>query len=219
MLDTLLSPLLSLIIGTLLGGEITRYFYKPKVVIRYKDMTPLELTSGTFWSIRVENRGRTVATDCIGLITINNISIEDIVDQNDADGDENLPEYRGETVDLSFPREQIISRSYFREVDRVSLCWSKIGNPDRIDVNPGVVQSIDVCKFHRSSGGDYFIFPSEDGWRRLRVRIRNRQITGSILVCPSNEFPTQIDFTITTPRTGYSSFEAVKPKRLFGLRV
>jgi len=215
MLDTLLNPLLSLIIGTLLGGELTRYFYKPKVVIRYKDVTPLKLSSGTFWSLRVENRGRTVATDCIGVISIDEIKPSDIVEFKDADANEHLPDYPNETTDLSVPREQIISNTYFREINRVSLCWAKLGNPDKLEINPGISQSIDVCKYHKSQNGGYFIFPSEDGWRRLRVRIRKDAFSGSIFICPSNEFPTQINFRVAIDKDGGCVFKAAKPKRIW----
>ncbi len=213
MLDWVLGPFLSLLIGTLLGGEITRYFYKPKVIIKYKDVAPLVLETGTFWSLRVENRGRTVATDCIGVLTLEDVTPEDIINQNEADTKELLPEYRGEAIDMSFPREQIISRNYFREINRTSLCWAKLGNPDKIDVNPGVSQSIDICKHHRLGEFDYFIFPSEEGWRRLRVRVKSKNLKGSLYICPSNEFPTQIDFTITIEDTGASKFTPLKPKR------
>lgn len=215
MLDSLLSPFLSLLIGTLLGGEITRYFYKPKVIIRYRDVTPLTLESGVFWSLRVENRGRTAATDCIGVITIDNISQDDVIDQSEADTNEYLPDYRNDDIDLAVPREQIMSRTYYREINRVSICWSKLGNPDYIDINPGVSQSIDICKYHESPHGNYFIFPSEDGWRKLRVRVRKSYITGALFVCPSNEFPTKIDFTISIDDSGQCIFKAQKPNPFF----
>lgn len=205
--DSVLGSLISLIIGTLLGSEVTRFLYKPRVIIRYKDVEPLHCSDGVFWSLCVENLGRTVATNCIGTITLHGLGADEIMAPQAVAEDEQLPNYPGEPLSSSFPRDQIVRPGYYRQIKGASLCWSKLGNPDTLDINPGVTQAVDLCKFQN---GGYFIFPSEFGWRRVRVRVRSREIRGRIQICPSNEFPTIIDFMLTIDEAGSSHFRPLK---------
>lgn len=193
-LDSIVGSLASLLIGTLLGAEVSRFLYKPKVIIRYKEIEPLYTDDGIFWSLSVENLGRTVATNCTGRLTLYNVVSSDVLDPSDAIATEDLPSYRHENIDLEFPREQIVKPRYFRQLRTTSLCWAKLGNPDLLDINPGISQALDLCKFQRCSTGSYFIFPSEFGWRRLRLRLRSAHFRGRVHICPSNEFPTLVDF-------------------------
>ena len=128
-----IGALIGLIIGTLLGNEISRFLYRPKVFIKFKQISPLFTKDGYFWSIIVANLGRTVATDCIGTITIDGLSKEDIMESHEAVMDESLPTYSEERIDLDYPRSQLVSPMSFREIRNVSLCWSLLGNPFKID--------------------------------------------------------------------------------------
>ena len=223
MLSSVLAPLinslLSLLIGTLIGSELSRYLYTPKVVIRYKDVKPLNAEKGVFWSVRVENKGRTVAKKCIGTMTLANLSLSDLMAPHEAAIDEELTRYQEEKLDVEFPREQIVSQTYFRDIDSVSLCWAKLGNPDSIDINPGISQTLDVCKFHSSEIGQYLIFPSEFGWRRVRLRTTQKDLRGEISICPENEFPTSIQFKVTISDDGISNFTLARPKKSVFSRV
>ena len=212
---TALSSFVSLTVGTLLGAEVTRLFYRPRVIVKYKNIDPLEDKTGVYWSIQVENYGRTVAKECSAVISLYDISIDDLVATEDTDSNEELPEYRNENIDIETPRKQIVNKDHFRLLNRVSVCWAKLGNPDVIDINPGISQSVDLCKFHRHGPYNYFIFPSEDGWRRVRVRIKARDLKGHILICPTNEFPTRVDFVISIMEDGKSTFKAIKPNFLY----
>ena len=212
---TALSSFVSLTVGTLLGAEITRLFYRPKVIVKYKNIDPLEDKTGIYWSIQVENYGRTVAKECSAVISLYNINIDDMVAAEDIDSNEELPEYRNENIDIETPRKQIVNKDHFRPLNRVSVCWAKLGNPDVIDINPGISQSVDLCKFHSHGLYNYFVFPSEDGWRRVRVRIKARNLKGHILICPANEFPTRVDFMISIMEDGKSEFKAIKPNFLY----
>ncbi len=203
-LEDVITSFVSLTVGALLGSEFTRFFYKPRVIVKYKDLDPLEDETGIFWSLQIENYGRTVATNCMATLTLYDVNVCDLVKEEAIDVNENLPLYRDETIDLEYPRKQIVNESHFRPIRRTSLCWAKLGNPDILDINPGISQSVDLCKFHRGSKGNYFIFPSEDGWRRLRVRLVAKSLSGHILICPSNEFPTRVNFKFLIDDTNVS---------------
>ena len=218
-IEQLLSYLASLTVGTLIGTEFSRYFYRPRVIVRYKEIDPNYDEGGVYWSLQIENAGRTVAMDCTANITLRNILKVDVVDSSQASLDENLPKYDGESIDLSTPREQIISQRHFRELRRTSLCWAKLGNPEYININPGVSQSVDVCKFQIGEDIEYFIFPSEMGWRRVRVRLAKKTIKGYILICPSNEFPTRVDIELSIRKNGKSSIKIKKPSMFSRFRL
>ena len=193
---TITASIASLVLGTLLGAELSRFLYKPRVLIRYKNIAPLNLENGTFWSLRVENKGRSVAASCVGTLSIDELQVCDLLHQHEADADEGLPDFDN-SISEEFPRKQILNPGYFRDVQASSLCWSKLGNPDVIDINPGISRTLDVCKFHIGAHENYFIFPSEFGWKTIRLRSRASQITGEIKICPANEFPTRIRFKLS----------------------
>ena len=206
--EQVIGAFVSLLIGTLLGKEITRYLYKPKVFIRYKNLSPLTTEDGCFWSIKVANLGRTVAKDCIGTITLLDMDRSKLMDVSEADSLESLPEYKEENITLDFPRFQIMSPATFRLIESEPLCWAELGNPQRLDINPGMTQQLDVCKIHFGKVGNYIIFPSEHGWRKIRIRTKIRNIKGRIMICPSNEFPTPINFRIVLDEQGQPVFRA-----------
>ena len=201
-IDEVYAALISLVIGTLLGRELSRFLYRPRVIVRFKSLAPLHTADGYFNSIEIANLGRTVATNCIGVLTLFHIDKEDILEQYNADPIESLPDYKESGDDLSFPRDQLLSPKFFRELRGVSLCWSRWGNPATMDINPGMTQVLDVCKFQIKNESRYIIFPSEHGWRKVRIRIKMREVQGRIMVCPSNEFPTMIKFKIDMDEEG-----------------
>jgi len=213
MLDAaaILTSLISLIVGSLAGAELTRFLYRPKVIVRYQKPNPLTQQDGTFWSLTIENRGRTVAKDCIAVISINFLDSKQILNPEDCLEREDLPSYRSENTDLETPRAQLVLRERYRSIERTSLCWSKLGNPEAVDINPGISQSLDLCKCQISDSKPYFIIPSEEGWRCVRVRIMAQKLEGSVLICPSNEFPTQVKFKIFINEDGSSSLLAKRP--------
>lgn len=193
----LMDTLIGLGIGTLLGNEISRYLYRPRVKVKIRDINPLITTDGYFISIDIINIGRSVATNCMGYISINDLSSNDIMEEYEAATNESLPSYRDEKIDLSYPRAQMVTPTKFREIKNVSLCWAQQGNPSEININPGMTTTLDLCKVQKTEESYwYLIFPSEKGWRKVRFRMRFREITGRLFLCPSNEFPTIIDFKI-----------------------
>lgn len=224
--QTLASSLISLVIGTLLGNEISRYLYRPRVKVKIRDVNPLITKDGYFVSIDIVNIGRSVAQNCTGYISLNNIERGDIIDSQYAEIDEILPSYPNEKINTSFPRDQLITKSKFRIIKNESLCWSKHGNPYELNINPGMTTRLDLFKAQKNKSSDwYLIFPSEEGWRKVRTRINFREITGRLLVCPSNEFPTIIDFKIcnidnkpTFKVIKYNIFKQIK-RRIFRYKL
>lgn len=207
-----ISAFIGLIIGTLLGNELSRFLYKPRVVIKFKSLHPLFSNNGFFWSIIVANMGRTVATNCTGNITLFDIDEGDTMQEHEGIKDESLPRYNEEKLDLDFPRSPLITPNKFREIRNSSLCWSLIGNPEKMDINPGTTRGLDICRvqYHPDADFWYLIFPSERGWRKVRCRIKAKPIRGRIFVCPSNIFPKILDFEIRISRDSKPNFVILK---------
>lgn len=187
------ASLVSLVIGGIIGGELTRYLYKPKVVVRYQRTSPLYDGTGKFLSVKFINKGRSVATNCVATITLRGLSADNILEACDVVSEENLPNFE-DSLNNDTVRKQILQRKYFRTFDDEQLCWSNLGNPCQIDINPGITAQLDVCKFQIGKGFNYIIIPSEFGWRLLRARVKALHIRGKIKICSSNEFPTIIHY-------------------------
>lgn len=200
-LDILSSNFISLLIGTLLGAEIMRFLYRPHVIIQFKNLMPLYSDNGYFLSIKVANRGRTAASNCIGNITLKYI-LDDLISPNAFNLDkfeDSLPRYRLEDIELEYPRHQLITPHKQREIKNSTLCWSELGNPLKMDINPGASQNLDICRIQKYIDLEtndvfwYLIFPCEQGWRKVRARIKikpNTTISGKLFICPNNVFPT-----------------------------
>ncbi len=207
LIDLLGNHLLALVVGTLLGSELTRFLYRPKVIIRLKGVQPLFSDGGFFLSVRVANTGRTVAPNSIGNVTIDYES-SDLMDPDEYKLDkaeESLPTYRLENIKLDFPRHQLVTPGKERSIKNSSLCWSVLGNPQKVDINPGSNENLEICRVQSIEGHGtkekfwYLIFPCEQGWRKVRCRIRLRNgvpLSGKIFICPSNVFPTVRKFQI-----------------------
>jgi|GEM_PF-4987820 len=215
-----ITALIGLCIGTLLGNEISRFLYRPKVIVKFKQLTPLKMKDGFFWSIQIANQGRTAALNCTGTISLFDLKNTDVLEPYDALIQEALPSYKDENLDLEYPRKQLISPSKFRDLRNCSLCWSTLGNPSEVNINPGTIQELDICRvqYHSERNYWYLIFPSEKGWRKVRLRLKVANLTGRILVCPSNEFPTVLDFRILQRGNKEPTFEQINYRLISRLR-
>lgn len=190
-------PTLSLIIATLIGGEIVKRLYSPNVNVKAKNISHLRDNGGFFISLNIVNLGRTVANDCICYLMINSfIDKEDIMEEHEACTDEHLPTYRDEKLDFTTPRQQLTTPAKFRKPEQVQLCWAHHGNPCVMNINPGVTKLLDICRAQYIENNQwYIIFPSEKGWRRILIRMRYKNINGKIFICPSNDYPKILDFS------------------------
>lgn len=219
--DLLTNNLISLLIGTLLGTEITRLLYRPQVLIQLRAIKPLVSDNGFFLSVSIANQGRTVASKCAGNVSIN-YAEADLMDPDQymLDRFENsLPTYRIENIPLDFPRHQLLTPGKLSEIKNSSLCWSKLGNPSEMNINPGTTQGLDFCRVQLYDNQEtnekfwYLIFPSEQGWRKVRCRIKltpGKQLTGKLFVCPENVFPTIRKFFVDLDRVDGSPALSLK---------
>ncbi|MDL2312823.1 hypothetical protein LJC68_08105 [Bacteroidales bacterium OttesenSCG-928-B11] len=220
------STVIGLIIGTLLGAEISRYLYKPNVIIKFKDISPLFSDNGFFASILVANKGRTASIGTQGKITLN-YNEERLMNPSEfkLDAFENsLPTYRIENIKMDYPRHQLITPEKNRTIKNSSLCWSTLGNPDKVDINPGASETLDIFRAQRYVDEIsnrvfwYLIFPCEQGWKKVRCRIMlepNDIITGKLFVCPGNVFPTVRKIIITLDKNAEKPSLSIKNYNFF----
>jgi hypothetical protein len=208
----ILPPLFSLLIGGLLGKELYRVLDKPRVIIQYKRYVLFKQEDGYFLSIKIANAGRSSAVNCIGTLTIFNIENDEIINPDECEIFENLHEYREENYNFENPRPQYVTRDSFYELSNEPLCWADLGNPHTISINPGTTHRLDICKYFKNSEKSYFIIPSDQGWRKLRIRVRAEKLDGRLLICPSNDFPTPIDFSLSVKDNGEPELQMRKLK-------
>lgn len=210
--EEFISALVGLFVGTLFGNELSRYLYKPRVRVRLNNVSPLKTKDGEFFSIGFINIGRSEATNCSGYISLKDITPDMIMEPSEASLDESLPSYSYENLDISHPRSQMITPKKFRHVKHEAICWAHQGNPDQININPGSVQALDICKVQRYKDNRwYLIFPTERGWRNVRLRMEFKtDVYGRLFLCPSNEFPTITDFKIIM-QDGVPTLKIIKP--------
>ncbi|KAF5428943.1 hypothetical protein C5S39_09890 [Candidatus Methanophagaceae archaeon] len=192
-LSPLISAIIGLVVGTLFGGWLERILYRPRVVIEIESESPYLRGEGKYVSVVVSNKGQTAAIDCVGSISIDELSPDALLSPNDALEDEKLPlEPKLE------PKDQLLRSESFREINRELLCWAHIGNPPTYTINPGTKTLLDVFKAieRDTSDGWYLIIPSEAGWKTLRVRLKDGNYHGRLVVSPKNGPPKIKEFEI-----------------------
>lgn len=201
----IVSSISALIVGGIIGSWIQRILYRPKVLIEVSHSSPFEHEGGFYISVAVTNKGANAAQDCLGAITIHNLSSEDILSPNDKIIIENENLSNDATRLLLTPKN-------FREIDRELLCWAHIGNPDKFKVNPGMKTLLDVMKaiYNKKTNEWYIVIPTEEGWNTLRARLKDKNYAGEIIVSPSNGSPHVRKFKVIN---SYESNEN-KPKFL-----
>lgn len=192
---------LAIITGAFFGGEIIKKIYSPKVKVKAKNLNLREDKSGFFISLNIINIGRTAASDSVcHLLFDKEINKDVLLEREDAMADECLPSYKEEMNNFLTPRDQLTGPSSFRQLSQVQLCWTHHGNPCEININPGVTASVDICRFQMTDDKQWYVmFPTERGWRRIlfRMRVDDKTIfRGKLIVCPSNDFPKILFFTM-----------------------
>jgi len=208
LIENLFFPCLSLILATLIGGEIIRRMYSPKVKVKIKGSNYLKNKDGFLIAVEVVNMGSTIASRCISYLIIDDdtsINIDDLLKESDACTEEYLPTYDLENIDLGYPRRQWITPDKFVQPKRLVLCWNHSGDPYELDINPGVTVSLNICRVRYKSEIQlwYLIFPTETGWRKIRLRMKYKRLSGKLFICPSNAYPLVIKFClIQNDKTG-----------------
>ncbi len=198
-ITTFLFPLLYLIIATLIGGEIVRRLYSPKVKVKLRESNYKRNKEGFLIALDIVNIGSTMATQCISYLIIDNqteIQKKDLLFEHEACEDEYLPTYSDENNDYSVPRKQWITPDKYVIPKRLVLCWNHAGDPYQLDINPGMTVSLNICRMRYHNDSWYIIFPTEKGWRSVRLRMWFKKLKGKIFICPSNTYPLIANFEI-----------------------
>jgi hypothetical protein len=194
-IDALAGSVFGLVMGGLLGSWLQRLFYRPRVKIEIGHQSRYDHKGGFFISVAVTNKGANAAVDCLGSITFENLSADALLDPEHAVSDENLPK-----VERNQPVQpgQLLTPRDFREIDREVICWAHGGNPDKFTINPGMKTLLDVFKaiYSAETGQWYLAIPSEQGWKKLRTRLKDGNYNGKIIVSPANGKPSASKFCI-----------------------
>lgn len=193
-------PLLCLIIATLIGGEIIRRLYSPKVKVKVKESNYKRNEYGFLVALDIVNLGSTVATQCMSYLIIDDetkIEKENLLAEHEACEEEYLPSYSEENNDYTIPRRQWITPQKYVIPKRLVLCWNHAGDPYEHDINPGVTISLNICRARYHNDNWYIIFPTEKGWRSVRLRMWFKELKGKLFICPSNTYPLIVDFKIS----------------------
>lgn len=200
-INNFIFPLLSLIIATVIGGEIVRKIYSPRVKVKVKGSNYLKNKLGFLVAIDIVNLGSTVASKCISYLVVDDgtmINKEDLLTEYDACENEYLPSYASENIDYTIPRQQWITPDKYVTPKQLVLCWNHSGDPYELDINPGVTVSLNICqmRYQEDKNSWYVIFPTEKGWRKVRLRMKFKRIEGKIFICPSNSYPLIVNFKL-----------------------
>ncbi len=218
-LSSVLSTVVPLLIGGLVGKELYRFLDKPRVVIEYRRPVFFHQEDGCFISIKIANAGRSVAENTLGVLSLYEIDNKTRINPNEAATFENLHEYQDEAFQFENPRPQIVTRDSQFDLSNEALCWAVLGNPGSININPGVSHRLDICKFFDDGERRYFIFPCDRGWRKVLIRLEVAEIQGRILICPENDFPTAMFFSITAKEIGQPIFKLKRPSTKQALKL
>jgi len=140
------------IIGPWIARLIYEWWMKPRIDIQ--DDEPQVGEGFVRHSIRIANNGRTVAKNCHGLLTI-----------------ENMEQYEV----LPHTKAYIVLNSY-RPVKDESLCWAfQLRGPTNAPVNPAFLsifpKSSRLLELCHADKAPEILFPSEMGWERIRVAL------------------------------------------------
>jgi len=176
-------PILAALLGAVLGGVFREWWversYRPKLYI--VGQSPIYGPEGTHFRIEVKNKGKRAAENCVAILSNLNANKDAVLDLYTIEQDiENLP------------RATISSDSFVRIKD-MSLCWSRLGNPEAITINR---DSTAYFEFGWTTKGQYIRIPSEAGWHDYRIALKIRAYRGELLVTAANTDPAWASFKL-----------------------
>lgn len=219
MIENIILKAVPLIISTFVGTWIVRKAFLPRVDIKAKREHILNDNDGCFLSLNIVNVGPNVAQNCCAYIILDtDVNKDDLLNPNEADTEEHLPNYKEEKPNFEIPREALITREKVRSVMQIQLCWTHHGNPYEKNLNPGVQAQLDICRYQISKTSPslrYIIFPTERGWRRIHFRLRYQSLSGKLYICPANSFPNIFNIFFYLDECGAPSV-VIKKKRTWG---
>lgn len=140
----------------------------------------------------VKNKGRSAAKNCIGMVTID-VERDDLLTKVPAELEVFKKIVSGEQEPETLVKYHL-TKDNFREIKDEKICWADIPNPVSITINPGLISGLAICRALKPSLELYF--PSEGGWKHLKMILRLREYKGKIMVSAENSKPVEAHFKI-----------------------
>lgn len=92
----------------------------------------------------------------------------------------------------------ILSSTYFTPIEGMSLCWSRLGNQEDCIINRDTKATLEFYMIYPRS---HLRIPSEQGWKKLRVKLKIKEYHGKIEVTSANAEPAWAYFKLV-PQDG-----------------
>ena len=169
-------------IGATVGGFLqhkwVEKYRRPVLNIVGEDFVPVG--GYRYHRIRVKNTGKSAAKNCIGKITLENVTRDDVAQSS---------------PDKS--ARAIMNRDIFSDIREMSICWSRIGNPESITINRDDTQTLEVYRAWLDSS--YFVLelPTEEDWNPYRVSLKaDKEYSGEIFVTSGNADTLPVKFKL-----------------------
>ena len=199
--------LISFFVGALSGamaaliGEFFRnWLYRPKLKICEDRPEKDEEFKFSCHSIVIKNLGRSVAKNCHGMITFDNLHQEDVLAEKDIIKLEDIGVSLSK-FNIDGKEEFLLKAGDFRRIENELLAWSLIGNPSTIPLAPNVEAMLDVCRFMKGRHGkiqygDQIHINSEAGWKKVRAAAKKKRYKITIRIVAENAKPVKQHFAI-----------------------
>ena len=158
-------------IASVIGKVVYQNYIKPDIQIK-GEADPHSNENVSRHRIKVENKGRSTAEDCVGYITIDNAEKDDVID---------LPGCPDERPFIDK------SENYTPIIDE-GLCWSfnEDGkrNPHYLSIFPKTHKLLELYHVEREELN--IKIPSELGWLNFRVKLKEKEYSGTLKIAARN---------------------------------
>ncbi len=176
-------------IGAAVGGFLrhkwVEKYRRPVISVVGQDFVPVG--AYRYHRIRVKNTGKSAAKNCIGKITLENATRNDVA-QSSPDK----------------VARAIMNKDIFTDIREMSICWSRIGNPEHITINRDDTQTLDVYRVWLDSSYSVLELPTEEDWNPYRVSLKaSKEYSGEIFVTSENAQTERVKFRLVPdPKNG-----------------
>jgi len=174
--NTLIVMVFGVILGVITsvsGQAIYGYIYRPDIQIQ-DEANSHSSERVVRHRIKVKNKGKSTAEDCVGYITIENAEKNDVVD---------LPHD-------SCERAFINNSENYTPITDEGLCWSfnekEQINPHYLSIFPKTHKLLELYHVERKGTELYIKIPSELGWSTFRVKLKEKVYTGTLKIAARN---------------------------------
>lgn len=168
-----------------LPNYLIRWFMRPR--LRILPDLPMRSQKAVDHVFVVKNEGRTAAKTCIATLSLN-AQPEDLITHAAAELDEFEKSITG-SPKAERKIKYHLTKENFRPVRNEKTCWADISNPVAITINPKLVSGLEIYRVLRPSLEMYF--PTEGGWKHIRMVLRPKVYYGKLVVSAENSFPAE----------------------------